>query len=417
MASERTRSTNLQTPPVPNPVTQRTDRSVVSDLTTPSPPVVLHIGDDVSDAVEEDFETFVEKEIEKDINGGDGGDSDEEGDECFLHLEDSDEESDIEEVVVETKDGGKSKGFVDVDLTDSSGGVIGNVLFREGDVRRTELAAGSLPKDVKIYKPPSDWRVPMTQHERDEPMFEDVDNPGNWPQYCFRPRFKGAGTSRKTKYLQHSLPTGAVPVPINKDGKRVINGWEFFYNGWTNPGTQHRRCATTANMFPKEMEGSLDGNILVKLGLNETRMGKTTETDALFFYQLILPICNPQFSGVKDDPRMSYYHDVERFTNGAKYDSGMGASYGHNWNPVNLKELTNWDGILVRDGVLGGTQGAIHRRWEKDGPCFAPEIANVMTLSRHGDIKRSLKLCNNHEAPKRGQGEYEILSRANSKLI
>ena len=34
---QRTRSTNLQTTPVPNPVRQRADRSIVSALTTPSP--------------------------------------------------------------------------------------------------------------------------------------------------------------------------------------------------------------------------------------------------------------------------------------------------------------------------------------------------------------------------------------------
>ena len=406
MASQqRTRSTNLQCPP-PNPVTQQgTDRSVVSDLTNPTPPKEVE-DDDVIDA-DDDYENFVENEIEKDIDGGDGGDSDVEGDEC-LHFEESDEESeDFEEVEVERKDSGKSKGFVD--LTDSSGGVIGNVIFEEGDVCSTELAS-SIPKDVKIYKPPSDWRIPMTQHERDEPMFEDVDNPGNWPQYCFRPRFKGNAKSKNTKYSHHSLPTGAIPVPKNKDGKRVINGWEFFYNGWKNPGTQqHRRGATTANMFPKEMEGCLDAEILAKLGLNEGRMGKTGETDALFFYQLILPICNPQHSGVKDDPRKSYYHDIEGYTNSSRYHSGMGGSYGHEWNPVNLKELTNWDGILIRDGVLGGTQGAIHRRWDAEGPCYAAEIATAMSLRRFQDMKRSLKLCNNYEVPKRGQGEYEKL--------
>ena len=30
--------------------------------------------------------------------------------------------------------------------------------------------------------------------------------------------------------------TGCIPVPKNKDGKRIIEGWHFFYNGW-NPLT------------------------------------------------------------------------------------------------------------------------------------------------------------------------------------
>ena len=402
---QRTRSTNLQTNPVPNPVTQRADRSIISELTTPSPSAraALQAAEDSSDD-DEDYDHLVEDEIEKDINGGDGGDSDVEGDECLIF--ESDDESESESVIVEAKDFGTSKGFVN--LTDSSGGVVGNVIFEEGDVCRAELDDSSVPKDVKIYKPPTDWTIPMTRHERGEPKFEDVDNPGNWPQYCFRPKFKkGTAKGAKPKYTHHQLPTGAVPVPKNKEGNRHINGWEFHYKGWKNPGTQHRRGATTANMFPKETLGCLDADVLAKLGLNKVRMGITGETDALFFYQLILPICSPQFSGIKDDPRKSYYHEVERFTNGSKSYSGMGGSYGHSWNSVDLKELTNFDGILIRDGVLGGSQGALHRRWEKDGPCFAQEIARIMTLARFCEIKRSLKLCNNHEAPKKGQGKYE----------
>ena len=170
---------------------------------------------------------------------------------------------------------------------------------------------------------------------------------------------------------------------------------------------EHRRGATTSNMFPDDMKGCLDADILTKLGLNEKRMGKTAdqETDALFFHQLILPICNPEKLGIPNDPRKAYYSEVERFTNGSKSWSGSGGSYVHSWKNVNLKELTNFDGILVRDGVLGGSQGAQHRRWEVNGPCYDPSIANVMTLARFGEIKRSLKLCNNYEAPKRGQGK------------
>jgi hypothetical protein len=159
------------------------------------------------------------------------------------------------------------------------------------------------------------------------------------------------------------------------------------------------------NMFPKEMEGCLDWEVLEKLRLTKSRMRLTGEVDALFFYQLILPICNMKFSGIKDDPRISYYYDIECHTNANKFASGMGGSYGHTWNPTNSKELTNFDGILVRDGVLGGSQGALYRRWERNGPCFAEDIASTMTLTRFGELKRSIKLCNNDRAPKRGEGE------------
>ena len=194
-----------------------------------------------------------------------------------------------------------------------------------------------------------------------------------------------------------------MPLPKNDEGIRKINGWEFHYNGWTNPGPSHRHGTTTANMFPEAMDGCLDADVLKKLGLNKKRM---QDTDALFFLQLILPICNPALSGIKDDPRMSYYHDAETHTNSTKFVSGLGASYGHNWTPTTTKELINFDGILVRDGVLGGTQGALHRRWDGIGPCYSPDIVRVMTLTRFGELKRSIKLCNNYQCAKKGQHKY-----------
>ena len=132
------------------------------------------------------------------MNGGDGGDSDEEGDECLIHFE-GDEDYEIEEdsVDLEINDcGGKSKGMSCVDLIDSSGGIIGNEIVDESDNCRMELDTSD-ERDVKTCKPPSDQKKPDTQLERDEPIFEDVDNPGNWPQHCYSTRFNGGDNSKK----------------------------------------------------------------------------------------------------------------------------------------------------------------------------------------------------------------------------
>ncbi len=51
---------------------------------------------------------------------------------------------------------------------------------------------------------------------------------------------------------------------------------------------------------------------LKKMGLTKQRM---VECDALFFYQLLLPIADPAMSGIKDDPMMGYYKDVSVNTN------------------------------------------------------------------------------------------------------
>jgi hypothetical protein len=40
----------------------------------------------------------------------------------------------------------------------------------------------------------------------------------------------------KKKYMYHTVPSGATVVPKDTTtGKRELNGYEFFYNGWTHP--------------------------------------------------------------------------------------------------------------------------------------------------------------------------------------
>jgi len=85
---------------------------------------------------------------------------------------------------------------------------------------------------------------------------------------------------KTSKYKHHALPTGCQPVPKNVNGKREINGWQFYYQGWKNEAMPYRHGATTSNMFPKEMEGCLDADILRKLGLTK---GRIEMRDSLFF--------------------------------------------------------------------------------------------------------------------------------------
>ncbi len=74
---------------------------------------------------------------------------------------------------------------------------------------------------------PDDWD-PTINRNKGEPLFEDVDNPGGWSLYTFRPIIEPRGG----KYIYHAMTTGAVPVPINAvTGKREECGYEFFYQG------------------------------------------------------------------------------------------------------------------------------------------------------------------------------------------
>jgi hypothetical protein len=78
-------------------------------------------------------------------------------------------------------------------------------------------------------------------------------------------------------------------------------------------------------MFPDARKGQLDTQLLKKLGLSQTRM---QSKDALFFYQLLLPICDPAKSRIDGDPRHGFYCEVAKFTNvyGAKIGA-FGSSY------------------------------------------------------------------------------------------
>lgn len=119
----RPRSSSLQTAhAAPTEVsTNPCERSVVSALTPINSPSAANSSQASipHDAVE--YNESVHAENLRDINGGDGGDSDVEGDEAGM-------EPHPEEVVELEVDGrGKTKGFVD--LTNSAGGVMGSVIF------------------------------------------------------------------------------------------------------------------------------------------------------------------------------------------------------------------------------------------------------------------------------------------------
>ena len=62
---------------------------------------------------------------------------------------------------------------------------------------------------------------------------------------------------------------------------------------------------------------------------------------------------------------------------------------------------------LVRDGVLGGINGALYERWNPILPMHSLEISQSMKLTRFFEIKRNVKLCNNDAAKSRDQESYD----------
>ena len=294
---------------------------------------------------EDEFNTLIDQmekaELEEDA---DGGNSDIEGEEAEIF-----EESYVRAMI---------------DRNSHKDSEIHVEEINSGDIAFVLADKGVLPEDdqvdllEKVHTVPDDWTVPVKKEEGDaEPDFEALDNPGNWNSYIFRPVYKkiGKGKDAKYKYIKHELPTGCTPVPM-KNGKREVNGWNFFYRGWKSQKCPNaRNGAAPDQLFPDSRKSSLDIDLLINLGLNNERMvGPDGLPDALFFLQLILPICDPARSGVTSDPRKAFYSEVTNFTNLYKFQAGIGSTYGHQIPEVALYELVRWDGCLVRDGVLGG---------------------------------------------------------------
>ena len=108
-------------------------------------------------------------------------------------------------------------------------------------------------------------------------------------------------------YQGHTLPTGATPVPASgTGGKRVAGGWEFHYDGWDGgSGSPSLGCgdASSKNLIPDSRKGKLDAGLIATMGLTHSRM---ENIDALLFYQLLLPMCNPARSDILHDPRLPF---------------------------------------------------------------------------------------------------------------
>ena len=216
--------------------------------------------EEVCDSVDP-FETMIEEFNQLDDEADDGGDSDEEGVESEIF-----DEAFVKAMIERNN----HEGGMHVEEINS--GEIAFVIAEDGVMNGVE----DVNLSQTINKVPDDWIVPVKREEgSSEPDFEDVDNPGGWNSFIFRPVYKKTGTGKnaKYKYMKHELPTGCRPVPVNDKGKRESNGWEFFYKGWKSTKFPNARDgATPDNLFPSSRSSTLDLEILINLGLSRERM-------------------------------------------------------------------------------------------------------------------------------------------------
>ena len=117
--------------------------------------------------------------------------------------------------------------------------------------------------------------------------------------------------------------------------------------------------------------------------------------DSLFFYQLLLPICNPSQSGIPGDPRKPFYTEVTKFLKLYKYQQGTSNGYRHNIPKVSIDEFQRWDGCMYRNGVKVGGDSEIYRRWQHKATSGNHIVQESMTLQRCHQLKYIFKLNTN----------------------
>ena len=121
-------------------------------------------------------------------------------------LGDSLNNNDVEENDVEEGNGGDSDNEVSemAELEEAMAEVALNRMEAEINDEGDEDIIGSdnvfdvVHDDDKVplerHKPPDDWVDPPPKPNTDEPPFNEVDNPGGWPSFTFRPKYmKGTG--------------------------------------------------------------------------------------------------------------------------------------------------------------------------------------------------------------------------------
>jgi hypothetical protein len=341
---------SLSTPSTSTRRSTNTTNPPVSPAREVAFPIVVH--NEEEERINE-IVTRLESIELNDAYDGDGSDSDGSGEEMDIH------ETALAETELDRQANASSSSFHLEPI------VNGDIAYL---IAKTEVSSSTLYPDTaellsKVHQPPGDWIIPPKKSKMDaqppEPDFADVDNPGGWNSFVFRPIYAKSGTVRNGnsvhKYVRHELPTGCSPVPLNSDGKRINGEYEFFYQGWESQRPPVRSGATVGNLFPSNRQSSLDHDVLRRLGMSPSRLVDANGCpDALFFFQLVLPICDPQHSGVINDPRSGFYHQVTKFSNIYKHQSGIGNGYGHNITEANLAEFVRFDGCVFRDGVRGG---------------------------------------------------------------
>jgi hypothetical protein len=98
-----------------------------------------------------------------------------------------------------------------------------------------------------------------------------------------------------------------------------------------------------------------------------------------------------------------FYSQVETLSNLYAIHIELVGLYGHKFKYIVIDELVPFDGLVIHDGVKGGSNGAIHRQW-MDGANYNALVQGSITHTQWLQSKLVMKLNKNQTSPKQGGG-------------
>ena len=74
-------------------------------------------------------------------------------------------------------------------------------------------------------------------------------------------------------------------------------------------------------------------------------------------------MCSVRKSVIRKTPWKDLYSGIDNWSNIYTYQLCLGGAYTNIFYHISICELVQWDGGLIRDGVRGGSNGAMYMSW------------------------------------------------------
>ena len=191
------------------------------------------------------------------------------------------------------------------------------------------------------------------------------------------------------------LPSGVTMLPgTGLTRRHEETNSEFNYGKEVDTKQAGRKHATAENLLPNERKSKLSMRLLKKIGFKPN----VHLQDPLWFLLLLLPITTYDVMGKN---MKGSWTDHEEETNAyAVKERKLGGSRRRKFILRTVTHMIRWWGVVYMDGVLGGSNGNIGRRFDKESECFNDKIYEAFKDygGKKGwlQTKSVLKMCDNY---------------------